>query len=376
MKKLSMRFVTLLTTLLPLMLVVVVLCGIFIQTAKTTTNNSISELAKSSTEKLNLEIGKMMSPFKDKTKTIATMSKAKNEYSVLQLLVESSYKENPLEGLSYYFATSAPLTSKEGFLAHSTGWIPPKDWSPVTRGWWKDAVKNPERITFTNPYIDDMTGNICLTLSYAALDNNRNLLGVAGVDLLAEDFAKLVNVFRVSENGKTFLLLEDGNYLSHTDKAKVLKENYFNDKENVLPNSIDASALCNETKVFIEDNYYYVFSPVTDSPWYLVTQGPISDFTKNLKNSLLMILITVSVVFVIILLLDIRFISVLNKTIGKLVNQCRLMANGDFTLHLKDSRLKELSEFYRGFMDLSSGVTNLVEKIKMKVIQQMIYLKV
>ena len=366
MKKLSMRFVTLLSTLVPLLIVVGVLCGIFIQTAKTTTNNSISELAKSSTEKLNLEIGKMMTPFKDKTETIATIAKGKNEYSVLQLAVESSYNQNKLEGLSYYWATATPLTAKGGFLAHSTGWIPPKDWSPVTRGWWKDAVKNPENITFTDPYIDDMTGNICLTLSYAALDNKKELLGVAGVDLLAEDFAKLVNVFKVSENGKTFLLLKDGRYLSHIDKSKVLRQNYFDDKETSSSLNIKnvGDVLGSETKVFLKNNNYYVFSPVAGSPWYLVTQGPVSDFTKNLKTSLMMIIIVVSIVIVIILLLDVRFISVLNNAIGKLISQCKRMANGDFSLDLKDSRLRELSEFYEGFTDLSSGVSSLVNKIK------------
>ena len=371
-KKLSMRFVTLLSTLVPLIIVVTILCGIFISTAKTTTNNSVSGLAKNSTEKLSLEIGKMMAPFKSKIECLADLANRRTEFDILQPYVESCWDQDPVEGVSYYFATVTSVHEPGGFFADSTHWHPPLDWLQQDRSWWQKAVENKGETTYIDPYVDAMTGNLCLTLAVTSLDEKGNLVGVGAVDLLAQDFADLVNDYKVSENGKSFLLTEDGTYLSHTDKSKVLEANYFTDKErNIKANSKlgkdfknPKTLLGNTTKVFLEDSRYYVFTPVPDSPWFLVTEGPVGDFTKNLKNSLLMIICIVAAVILIILLLDIRFITVLNKAIGKLIGQCRSMANGDFTLKIKDSRLKELSEFYRGFTDLSVGVSALVTKIK------------
>ena len=372
MKKLSMKSVTLWATLLPLILVVVVLCGIFVSTAKTTTNKSVSDLALNSTEKLSLEIGKMMAPFKSKIECLADLANRRTEFDILQPFVETCWDQDPVEGVSYYFATVTSVHEPGGFFADSTHWHPPLDWLQQDRSWWQKAVENKGEVTYVDPYVDAMTGNLCLTLSVTSSDKSGNLVGVAAVDLLAQDFADIVNGYKVSENGNSYLLTDDGTYLSHLDKSKVLEENYFSDSERNLPKNSQlaqsfakpSSLLDKTTKVFLENGRYYVITPVVESPWYLVTEGPISDFTAHLKTSLYMILITVGIIFVIILLLDLRFITVLNKAIGKLINQCRLMANGDFTLHIKDSKLKELSEFYRGFTDLSVGVTSLVKKIQ------------
>ena len=372
MKKLSMKFVTLLATLFPLIVVVSILCGIFVSTANKTTEQSVSELAKNSTEKLDLEISKMLTPFRDKLESIAAFAEVETEYNFLQTTVVSYFKQNPLDGLSYYFATATPLTEPGGFLAHSGGWIPPKEWNPVTRGWWQDAVRNKSKITYTKPYVDAMTGNLCLTFSVSANNKNGSLIGVAAVDLLASDFASLVNNFSVSANGKSFLLASDGTYISHTDKSKVLKENYFSDSDRqIKPDSEmkklfdnPSSLLDGSTKVFLENANYYVITPVTDTPWYLVTEGPVSDFTSHLKSSLIMIISIVAGVIFIILIIDIIFVSHLHSSISSLIKRCRKMANGDFTVEKKESMLQELNEFYSGFQNLSDGVKSLVTKIK------------
>ena len=371
-KKLSMKGVTLLATLFPLILVVCILCSIFAYTASKTTNNTVSELAANSTEKLSLKITEMMAPFKAKTECLADLGARKTSFEVLQPYVESCWDQDPVEGVSYYFATVTSVHEPGGFFADSTHWHPPLDWLQQDRSWWQKAVENKGKITYVDPYVDAMTGNLCLTLSITALDKNNNIVGVGAVDLLAQDFANLVNDYKVSENGKSFLLTEDGTYLSHTKKEKVLTANYFSDEErNLKPNSkLDAlfknpsTLLDNTTKLFIEDSRYYVITPVAGSPWHLVTEGPVSDFTSHLKNSLFMIIAVVIAIVLIILVLDIIFITHLHKYIGQLINQCRKMANGDFTVDLKDSKLKELSEFFKSFMDLSDGIKYLVTKIK------------
>ena len=371
-KKLSMKGVTLLATLFPLFIVVCILCSIFAYTASKTTNDTVSELAANSTEKLSLKITEMMAPFNAKTETLADLGARRTDFDVLQPYVESCWDQDPVEGVSYYFATLISVHEPGGFFADSTHWHPPLDWLQQDRSWWQKAVENKGKITYVDHYVDAMTGNLCLTLSITALDKNNNVVGVGAVDLLAQDFANLVNDYKVSENGKSFLLTEDGTYLSHTTKEKVLTANYFSDEErNLEPNSELASLFENPsallddtTKLFIEDSRYYVITPVAGSPWHLVTEGPVSDFTSHLKNSLFMIIAVVIAVVLIILLLDIIFITHLHKSIGQLIKQCRKMANGDFTLELKDSNLKELSEFFRSFMDLSEGIKFLVTKIK------------
>ena len=122
-----------------------------------------------------------------------------------QAIVEEIHEENALfrvmkgiaadlsEDTLFYYATSASRFSEEGFFINNLGWEPDDTWDPSTRTWFKEAVANNGRFTYTEPYVDDRTGKVCTTFSQSVKDKNDKVLGVAAMDVMLDVLSDLVS---------------------------------------------------------------------------------------------------------------------------------------------------------------------------------------
>ena len=79
----------------------------------------------------------------------------------------------------------------DGIMTYmSGGWLPPDDFVVSERAWYVGAVET-QGIYVTEPYVDEQTGNICITLSRAVYSDG-SVIGVAGMDMYMDDLVTLI----------------------------------------------------------------------------------------------------------------------------------------------------------------------------------------
>lgn len=101
---------------------------------------------------------------------------------------------------------------KDGINTYmSGGWLPPDDFLVSQRDWYKNAV-NSSDIYISEPYVDEQSGDICVTLSHSIKTSNGN--GVIGLDMYLSDLTNFTS--SISTNSNSIIVVsKDGTIITH-----------------------------------------------------------------------------------------------------------------------------------------------------------------
>ena len=229
------------------------------------------------------------------------MDKMSNWQAIVEEIHEETALFRVMKGIAadlsedtlFYYATSASRFSKDGFFINNLGWEPDDTWDPSTRTWFKEAVANNGRFTYTEPYVDDRTGKVCTTFSQSVKDKNDKILGVAAMDVMLDVLSDLVSRASISPHSNVYILLSDGRFLTNPDSSKLINENYFT--ESVTADlkkggySIEEFIGGNGTNIILRKNFY-ALQRIGNSPWFIMVDGPVSDFSARFMRNLVIIL--------------------------------------------------------------------------------------
>lgn len=109
---------------------------------------------------------------------------------------------------------------QDGIMTYmSGGWLPDGDFLVTEREWYSGAVAIDD-VYVSEPYVDEQTGNICVTLS-KAIYNDGDVVGVAGLDMYMDD---LVTLIEGSYDGGNYVFIttKDGIILTHPNEELAL----------------------------------------------------------------------------------------------------------------------------------------------------------
>jgi len=176
----------------------------------------------------------------------------------------------------------------EDMYLDGTGWIPPKDYIPKERPWYKVAIAANGNIAATIPYVDAQTGEIVISYSERIFDKKGNPLGVVCIDLLLDRIMKYVINTRLAEGGYGILLNEKLELIAtpiKTSMGRPLAELPYEGIPNVvsdLKKGIDIS----EHKI-IDDKLtsdLILFTKRFENGWYMGILTPMDQYYQKVKN--------------------------------------------------------------------------------------------
>lgn len=130
----------------------------------------------------------------------------------------------------YICVEQADAVYQDGIMTYmSGGWVPDADFVVSERSWFTGA-KETEGVYISEPYVDEQSGNICITLSKAIYRNGR-FIGVAGMDMYMDDLVKLIeNSYQGGDY--VFLTSAEGTILTHpNDEIALTADSSFNVKD-------------------------------------------------------------------------------------------------------------------------------------------------
>ncbi len=303
--------------LAPLLLITFSACTFFYYVSNAILKEYMKTQLELSVEKLNSTVSESMEPIILNVDNFVTFSSDYNDNDILTLLLNAfSAKLDKYASMLYY----APVKklSEGGKFLNNTGWIPPANFEPTDRVWFQEAVKNQGKTTFSTPYIDVNTGELCVAISQAVYSSQGKLNGVIGCDILLNHLIDAIKEIQISKNAKLDLITEDGFFLTNEDPSKVMTTNWM----DVTTYSQDKTEWLNgETKTYLDRKNYYAVCKIGNAPWFVVVEGPIMDFKGRLSNVILVFEILLIIFSIIMSVLNINTIRKMKKDEQKLADQ-------------------------------------------------------
>lgn len=303
--------------LAPLLIVTFTACSFFYYVSDLILKAYMTNQLELSVEKLNTKVSNSMQPIILNVDNFVTFSADYNDDEILELLLNAfSGKLDEYASMLYY----APVKklSEGGKFINNQNWIPPADFEPTERVWFQEAVKNQGKTTFSTPYIDVNTGELCVAISQAVYSSQGKLNGVIGCDILLNHLMDAIKEIQISKNAKLDLITEDGFFLTNEDSSKVMTTNWM----DVTTYSKNKSEWLNgETKTYLDRKNYYAVCKIGNAPWFIVVEGPIMDFKGQLSNVILVFEILLIIFSIIMSVLNINTIRKMRKDEQKLAEQ-------------------------------------------------------
>jgi len=287
-------------TLAPLLTVTFVACTFFYWITNTIIGYLIDYQLTGAIESVNSKVLERLNPVMTNIEDFSNFASLSDDTQIYVPLVQTFQKN--LEYSSGFYYSSKKSTLQDGSIfVHNSGWTPPAGYDQTTREWFKNAINNPGKLAFSSPFIDADTGELIITISHTVNDTEGNVKGVVACDILLSKLTSLFDNITITQKSVINMITADGYYITNKDSLKVMKKKYFDETKFKGDLSKWMSGTLQTSK---DRRNYFAISKVGPSPWFIVIEGPVSDYTGQLSNTI--------IIFEIALIIFSIFVSIFN----------------------------------------------------------------
>ena len=159
-------------------------------------------------------------------------------------------------------------------------WVAPKDLDYANSQWYTGARDAKNTIFAAVVEHSHKDNNRSIIFSRAVYDKQNRFIGVVGTELPFAKLAEIVSSVSVSPNSKSFLVDDVERFLAQdtgVNFKKIDKADFFD----------------GTNKSFVKDDDFFAVQLLNGSPWFLVTCGPMSDFTGEIQKWILVIVLVI-----------------------------------------------------------------------------------
>lgn len=182
-----------------------------------------------------------------------------------------------------------------GNYVDGVGWVPPKDYDPTMRDWYKTTVGGKGDVVIVSPYVDAQTGNVIISVGRALSDNNNAL----ALDLTLSGVQEIVEDIQINGYGYGYVVNNDGMVIAHPDKSQN-GQNYSEipEQKEFFQKVAETGKGTFNTK--IDGEKCTVFVDTVMDQWYLVIITKNADLYRAPKYLLIISTVITLLVFVLL----------------------------------------------------------------------------
>ena len=184
----------------------------------------------------------------------------------------------------------------DGRYLDGVGWVPPADYEPTTREWYKSAVEAGGEAVIVSPYLDAQTGAVVITIARGIADAaapGEPIRNVIALDVAVSHIQKVTKDMRIAEKGYAMVVNTDGFLVAHQDETlngKYIWEVYG-------PELLDSIRGAKNSRITVRmdgEKVTLFIAPVMDQ-WYAVIAVRNAELLEGTRSQLA-VNITVSLI--------------------------------------------------------------------------------
>lgn len=274
-----------------------------------------------------------------------------SEENLLKVLKQ--VKEQDSDILAAYYSTPDkktiiyPVADLSGF-------------DPTTRPWYATAVDNKDKAMWSEPYLDETTGDMTVTISKAVIDNG-NIIGVFGIDINLGQLSKTLAEIQIGSEGYVFLAHPNGTALGHPNAALIgsdaitklkLWEEVTHNEKGFTEYEVDGA------------KKFGVYKTNDITGWKLIGSLPEEELLNDVRD-VMYSTITIGLIAVIFTIILSFFISkFISKNVKKLEDGFSKASEGDLTANITITTKDEFGELANHFNLMMNKIGGLMKNVK------------
>ena len=306
----------------------------------------------SSTENINIinrYLTNFIVPKTDDTNHFANLF---NESSFLHNNIENTMNSLQQYNLLHTESMAIYVASEKGDLLIYPDANLPSDFDPRTKGWYTQAMSRNGKAIITEPYIDEATGDIVLTVARNLQDGS----GVVGIDLDLAALRDLTGGIKIGMDGYPFILSSEGLYLLHPTETLGTKA----DGSWVQPLLEKQNGKITTNNLEID----YITNALTG----LKVAG-VTNLDEVFKDSLPILkttLFTVGIFILIGIFLTYYIVRSITRPLNQLVAATEKVCDGDLTQTITVNGNDEISLLSTSFNKMIASLQEIISQVEEK----------
>lgn len=275
------------------------------------------------------------------------------------------YKNRDKELADVYIGTT------EGKMIAGSGWVPPADFDPRSRIWYKKAMEQ-KKMVFTDPYLDADTKQMTVSVALPYETASGQTLGVVSADILLQTLVDNAKEISLEGDGYAFLVDSKGYILAHPKSEFVSKNIFEVEKLKTISTVVKDSIGKEQGYKHYQENgrdMIMVYKQIPSTQWVLcinVEQAIVFAPLTYLKW--LFIGITVASILIVIIV-SIAVARRITRPLESLENQVRLLASGNLTVQADVAGDDEFSKLARGFNKMVCDLRGMIHDIQNSTVE-------
>lgn len=236
------------------------------------------------------------------------------------------------------------------------------DFDLSERGWFKEMVSKND-LTYTDPYIDGVTGGIVISIVSPIYDGDQ-IIGNVGIDVALDDVVAVMESYKIGEEGYPILISESGLVVYHVDESQIMETNMTQIGGSVGEFARDMvkgnSSIGSYTYENIEK--YFAYAPIASNHWSVGTIVPTSETQSVVNNFIIsnIIMFAITIVVLLVVIYFIVHISLIKVPI--IVEGMNAFAQGDLTQHIEIESKDEVGTIGRAYNDTLNSIREVITK--------------
>lgn len=233
----------------------------------------------------------------------------------------------------------------------------PDNYDCRTRVWYKKAVENSGKAVWSDPYLDAGEVEEMVVTVSRAVENEKGLVGVVGMDIKLSQFYNIINNIRFGDEGYLMLMTGEGEIFSHPDE-EILLSNISDDEE--LAKHI-LSERGNEIIYYQGKQSILSYMTVPETGWKLVGIMPIDvgQVLAPIKNRAIYVTL-ISILFT--FLIGSIFSKVITQPLGSIMKVIHHISQGKLNEHIHIKSKDEFKILGDRFNDMIDTLRGLIEE--------------
>ncbi|SHH52837.1 methyl-accepting chemotaxis protein [Clostridium grantii] len=233
----------------------------------------------------------------------------------------------------------------------------PSDYDPTSQIWYTQAVEKNE-LTWTEPYIDETTGELTMSIA-APLTIDNELIGVYGINISLDELGSYVSEISLGETGYFFIVDSKNIVLAHNNNEYIGKELDVQE----LKDSLVENTQGDTTYALDGVKKYAVFSTMESNGWKIIGTMDYSESKADSYDALYTTIVSGVIFFVLALVVVFIIVKRIVSNLDVIKNDMEKIGEGDLSItsYVKsnDQSGKLANELNRMIDNLNLSMTNI-----------------